>query len=372
MKILALKETKKGENRIAITPDIALKYQKQGYDVFVETKAGENCNISDKDFEQIGVKIIKDRSGLDKFDVIIFVNTPDLEKSRLKKDVILIGLIDPFNQKDKIVEFSKEQITAFAMEFVPRITRAQTMDVLSSQSNLAGYRSVIDAIYELNIATPMMMTAAGTISPAKALILGAGVAGLQAIATAKRMGCVVSAFDVRAAAKEQVESLGGKFIEVQDSQNDGEDKGGYAKEMNDEYKKKQEKTIFDNIIKQDIVISTALIPGRPAPLLITDEMVNNMKPGSVIVDMATIAGGNCSASQAGEIVIKNGVKIIGYDNIASRVAVDASKLYARNLYNFIELITDSKDHIIKIDLEDEILKSSVLCHQGQIINERIK
>jgi H+-translocating NAD(P) transhydrogenase subunit alpha len=371
MKILALKEKGNNEKRVSITPDLISKYNKLGYEVFIEAAAGENCSISDKIFENSGAKIIKDISAeIGNFDIILTVQSPEKEDliklSKVKKGVILLGGLNPYLETENTKLYSKNNISAIAAELFPRITRAQSIDILSSQSNLAGYRAVIDAVYELETATPMMMTAAGTISPAKIMIIGAGVAGLQAIATAKRLGAVVSAFDVRVAAREQVQSLGGKFIEVK-GDDDGQTKGGYAKEMSEEYKKKQEKVIFDNIIKQDIVISTALIPGKPAPKIITSEMVKSMKAGAVIIDMAAIMGGNCSETKLDKVTVKNGVKIIGYGNIPSRVARDASKLYSKNLYNFIDLITNKENQSINLDLEDEIIKSSLISHQGQVL-----
>ena len=366
MKILVLKEKRDNEKRISITPDLLTKYKNLGYDIIIESDAGKGCNISDKQFKEAGAKIIKniDDKIIADIDIIMTVQSPiadDIKKfSKAKKGTILLGSLNPYIETKSIKEYEKFGLRAFAAELFPRITRAQSMDILSSQSNLAGYRAVIDAVYELDKAVPMMMTAAGTVSPAKIMIIGAGVAGLQAIATAKRLGAVVSAFDVRAAAKEQVESLGGKFIEVQSEDGDGEDKGGYAKEMTDEYKKRQEKAIFDNIVKQDIVISTALVPGKPAPKIITKNMVESMKEGSVIVDMAAIMGGNCELTKPSAVIVENGVKIIGYDNFPSRVSQDASKLYAKNLYNFIELITDKESNSVKIDKEDEIIKSSLI------------
>ncbi|MCE3254856.1 MAG: transhydrogenase (AB-specific) [Rickettsiaceae bacterium] len=365
MKILALKETANNEKRVAITPDLVSKYSKLAYQVFVESGAGLQASISDDDYKNAGAEVVSDLSSvISDIDVILKVQAPaDDEMKKLsgcKKDAVLIGALNPYQNQQKTESYKNLGIKAFAVELFPRITRAQSMDVLSSQSNLVGYRAVIDAVAELDIAVPMMMTAAGTITPAKVMVLGAGVAGLQAIATAKRLGAVVVAFDVRAVAKEQVQSLGAKFIEVADSSSDGETKAGYAKEMSDEYKKKQEQAIFDNIIKQDIVITTALIPGKPAPKLITEAMIKAMKNGSIIVDIAAVNGGNSELTEPGKVVNKFGVKIIGHDNFPSRVAKDASKLYARNLYNFMELITNKDTKKIDINLEDEIIKSSLI------------
>jgi len=372
MKILVLKEKNINEKRVSLTPDLADKYKKLGYEISIEVGAGEGSKISDKEYEAVGVKIVKNiKDEIANNDIILTVQSPEGEDlktlEKVKSGAILLGSLNPYAEKENIKLYGKYNISAVAAELFPRITRAQSMDILSSQSNLAGYRAVIDGVYELSTATPMMMTAAGTVSPAKIMILGAGVAGLQAIATAKRLGAVVTAFDVRAAAKEQVESLGAKFIEVKAEGESGEGKGGYAKEMSEEYKKLQEKVIFDNIIKQDIVITTALIPGKPAPKLITKEMVEGMKEGAVIIDMAAVAGGNCELTKKDEIVVKNGVKIIGHSNIPSRIAKDASKLYAKNLYNFIELITNKENKTINLNVEDEIIKAALLTHQGTVL-----
>lgn len=364
MKILVLKETSNNEKRVALTPDLISKYNKFGYDIIVESGLGNSIEISDEEYTKAGAIITSDvSSDLKDADIILKVGSPSEDEaqkfSSCKKDAVLVGMLNPYQNTKQTEVYKNSGIKAFAVELFPRITRAQSMDVLSSQSNLVGYRAVIDAVSELDIAVPMMMTAAGTITPAKIMILGAGVAGLQAIATAKRLGGVVTAFDVRAAAKEQVQSLGAKFIEVA-ADADGETKAGYAKEMSEEYKKRQSGAIFDNIIKQDIVITTALIPGKPAPKLITEEMVKNMKKGAIIVDIAAVNGGNCELTETGKVVTKHGVKIIGHDNFASRIAKDASKLYAKNLYNFVEIITDKTEKKIKIDLEDEIIKTSLI------------
>jgi NAD(P) transhydrogenase subunit alpha len=277
-------------------------------------------------------------------------------------------MLDPYRNKPQVAELAARGVAAFSMELVPRITRAQAMDVLSSQANLAGYKSVLDAAGEFGRAFPMMMTAAGTIPPAKVMVMGAGVAGLQAIATARRLGAVVCATDVRLAAKEQVESLGGTFVMVDDEEaRQAETSGGYAKEMSDAYKKKQAALIAETIRKQDIVICTALIPGRPAPRLVSDEMVASMKPGSVIVDLAVETGGNCEGSVAGEIVVRHGVRIVGHANVPSRVAVDASQLYAKNLLSLVQLIV-GKDGALKIDREDEIVKGALLSIDGAIVH----
>jgi NAD(P) transhydrogenase subunit alpha len=370
MKLLALKEISPNENRVALTPELISKYQKFGVEIFVEAKAGEKSSISDADFEKAGAKIISDISQiLPEIDVIISVQNIEIDFSKTKAGVALISLLNPHFQKEKIASLAQKNVSAFALEFLPRITRAQSMDTLSSQSNLAGYRAVIDAVYEMQKAVPMMMTAAGTISAAKFMILGAGVAGLQAIATAKRLGAIVCAFDVRTAAKEQVQSLGAKFIEVK---SDGQVEGVYAKEMSDEYKKLQEQLLKDTIKNQDVVISTALIPGKKAPILISEEMVKSMKSGAIIIDLAAVNGGNCALTQSGKIIEINGVKIIGHENFPSRVASDASKLFAKNIFNFLELLIDKETKSLAINLEDEIIKSTLILHQNVVMNDALK
>lgn len=370
MKLLVLKETSANENRVALTPDLVSKYQKLGMEIFVESKAGEKSSISDADFEKAGAKIISDISQiLPEADAIISVQRSDVDFSKAKSGVAFIATLNPFFQKENIAALAQKNVSAFALELLPRITRAQSMDVLSSQSNLAGYRAVIDAVYEMPKAVPMMMTAAGTISAAKVMILGAGVAGLQAIATAKRLGAIVCAFDVRTAAKEQVQSLGAKFIEVKSEEKVD---GVYAKEMSDEYKKLQEQLLKDTIKNQDVVIATALIPGKKAPILISEEMVKLMKPGSIIVDLAAVNGGNCALTQKGKISEVNGVKIIGHENFPSRVANDASKLFAKNIFNFFELLINKESKSIAINLEDEVVKSTLVTHQGAVTNDALK
>lgn len=360
MKLLVLKETAPNEARVALTTDLVAKYQKVGFEVLVEKGAGEKSAINDETYIKAGANVVDDISQiLSNVDVIISVQRTELDLSKVKKGAVFIAMLNPHFQKDKIVQLIDAGISPFALELVPRITRAQSMDVLSSQSNLAGYVAVINALANMQKCVPMMMTAAGTVSAAKFMILGAGVAGLQAIATAKRVGGIVCAFDVRAAAKEQVQSLGAKFIEVKSSEN-LETKGGYAKETSEEYKKLQEKLIFDTIINQDVVITTALIPGKKAPILITEEMVQNMKSGSIIVDLAAINGGNCALTETGKIKKVGGVTIIGHDNFPSLVSIDSSKLYAKNIFNFLELLIDKEKKNIAINLEDEILKATLV------------
>ncbi len=365
MKLLVLKENNSSESRVAITPELVAKYQKLGLEVFVESKAGEKSSISDSDFEKSGAKIVEEITQiLPEVDIIISVQrATEVDFSKTKSGTIFIALLNPYFNKEKISELAQKNISSFALELLPRITRAQSMDTLSSQSNLAGYVSVLKAANELTKAVPMMMTAAGTVTAAKFLILGAGVAGLQAIATAKRLGAVVSAFDVRSVAKEQVQSLGAKFIEVKtEEKNDGV----YAKEMTEEYKKLQDQLLKDVIKNQDVIISTALIPGKKAPILITEEMVKSMKSGSVIVDLAAVNGGNCALTEMGKIIEIGGVKIIGYENFPSLIASDASKLFAKNIFNFIELLIDKNGGQISINLEDEIIKTTLVTHQSSV------
>lgn len=360
MKFLVLKENNPTESRVALTIDLVAKYQKIGFEIFVEKGAGEKSAISDEVYNKAGATIVQDVAQiLPNIDVIVSVQRNQIDLSSVKKGAIFVGMLNPYFQKEQIMQLIDAGISPFALELVPRITRAQSMDVLSSQSNLAGYVAVINAVSQMQKCVPMMMTAAGTVPAAKFMILGAGVAGLQAIATAKRLGGVVCAFDVRAATKEQVQSLGAKFIEVK-SDESAETKGGYAKEVSEEYKKLQEKLIFDTIINQDVVIATALIPGKKAPILISEEMVRSMKSGSIIVDLAAVNGGNCALTEIGKIKQVNGVTIIGHDNFPSLVSIDSSKLYAKNLFNFIELLTDKEKKNIAINLEDEIVKASLI------------
>ncbi len=366
-KLAVLKETKEFEKRVAAIPETVKKLTAKGFAITVETGAGDNSSYPDKDYAAAGATIASSASEATKdADIILCVDAPSSITS--KKDAVLIGLLSPYNNKDKLISYASSNVTSMSMELVPRITRAQAMDVLSSQSNLAGYRAVLDAATLLPHAFPMMMTAAGTIPPARVFVMGAGVAGLQAIATARRLGAVVSATDVRAAAKEQVQSLGATFVMVEsDEIKNAETSGGYAKEMSEEFKQKQATLVSDTITRQDIVITTALIPGRPAPLLITEDMVKSMKPGSVIIDMAVEQGGNCALSKPGEVIEAYGVKIAGYKNIPSRIAADASALYSRNLMNLVNLLVD-KDGTLSINMEDEIIKAVTLTKDGAIVH----
>jgi len=360
VKIAVLRERKEGELRVAATPDAIKKYIALGASVTVESGAGNGSSISDAEYQAAGAAIGSPGDA----QIILCVRAPSSLET-IPQGAILIGMLDPYADRAAITDYKDKKLSAFALELLPRISRAQSMDVLSSQSNLAGYRAVIDAVATFGKAVPMMMTAAGTVAPAKILVLGAGVAGLQAIATAKRLGAVVSAFDVRPVVKEQVESLGAKFIEV--PAEGGETAGGYAKEMSEEYKQKQAQLIHDTLKKQDVAICTALIPGKAAPTLITEAMVKDMKPGSVIVDLAAASGGNCPLTELDKVVTKHGVTLIGYGNMPSRVAVDASQLYARNLYNFISTLMLSKDGL-NVKWDDELVKGTLLTKDGITTN----
>ncbi|MBT5073785.1 MAG: Re/Si-specific NAD(P)(+) transhydrogenase subunit alpha [Kordiimonadaceae bacterium] len=379
MKIAIPKERRQYEKRVAATPDTVKKLISLGFSVTVEKDAGRQSQILDSQYIDAGATIAADaNSTYASADIIFKVQRPLMdgegeidELSMIKEGAMLIAVLDPIKNPDHVKAYADRNISAFAMEFMPRITRAQSMDVLSSQSNLAGFKAVIDAAHEYGRAFPMMMTAAGTVAPAKIMIMGVGVAGLQAIATAKRLGAVVSATDVRSAAKEQVESLGGKFIMVETDE-EGETEAGYAKEMSDEFKKRQAELIAETIKKQDIAITTALIPGRPAPILITDEMVASMKSGSVIVDLAVEAGGNCTLSKPGEIFVSdNGVIIVGHLNVPSRLATDASALYSKNLLNFISPHVDEESKQLNMDWEDETVTGILLTKDKQIVHERL-
>ena len=363
------KETGQYERRVAASADTVKRYVALGLEVRVEQGAGLASGISDDDFRATGATIAADAGQcVQGAQIVLCVSPPPSTLvEKFSAGTLLLSTLAPYANKPLLQQCASRNVMAFAMELMPRISRAQSMDVLSSQANLAGYRAVIDAVAALSKATPMMMTAAGTVAPAKVLVLGAGVAGLQAIATAKRLGAAVSAFDVRPAVKEQVQSLGAKFIEVPsgDAEN-AETKGGYAKEMSEDYKRKQSLLIHETLKKTDIAITTALIPGRPAPVLITPEMVRDMKPGSVIVDLAVASGGNCPLSKPDETVNANGVLIIGHSDMPSRVAVDATPLYARNLYNFIATFF-GKDKAFAIPFDDELVKGTLLTRDGAIV-----
>ena len=373
MQIAALKENNINERRVSLTPDSVKIFQRLNLEVLLEDGAGISSGYPNKLYLENGARIVSRKECLNS-DISLCVKIPgENDLNDLKEGSTLIGILNPYENKKYFNALNNKKITSCCMELIPRISRAQSMDVLSSQANLAGYRSVIDAAEQFGKAFPMMMTAAGRVNPAKVMVLGVGVAGLQAIATAKRLGAVVSATDVRSATKEQVESLGGKFIMVEEEiSSDAETSGGYAKEMSDDYKKKQAKLISETIAKQDIVICTALIPGKTAPTLISKEMVETMNSGSVVVDLAVESGGNCPLSKLGKVVDHNGVKILGYANVPGRVAKDASALYSKNIFNFLSLIVNKEKNEISLDWEDEIVNAVVLTENGSLRLEQFK
>jgi NAD(P) transhydrogenase subunit alpha len=380
MRIAVPKERRAYEKRIAATPDTVKKYIALGYDVAVESGAGTEASYPDDHYAAAGARVIPDpATTIRDADIVLKVQRPMSEgegrneMGLLKPGAVLIGMLNPYAARNDIEAYARGGITAMTMEFMPRITRAQSMDVLSSQSNLAGYKAVLDAAEQFGRAFPMMMTAAGTIPPARVLVMGAGVAGLQAIATARRLGAIVSATDVRPVAKEQVQSLGATFVMVENEETrQAETSGGYAKEMSDDYKRQQAALIAETIRKQDIVICTALVPGRAAPRLVTEEMIRSMKPGSVIVDLAIEQGGNCALGEAGKVVEAFGVKIVGHRNVPSRIAVDASALYARNLLNFMTMISAKTGGRLVIDWEDEIIRAVLLTHDGTVVHPQFR
>ena len=361
MKIVSILEDQKIEKRIAVTPEMAKKYISLGFEVFLSENYGEHLGFRDSEYKELGVKISKEtKEVISGADIILQLGLLSDDKiSLIEKNQTLIGIFNPYNNKEKIGNLVKNKINIFSLELLPRITRAQSMDILSSQANLAGYKAVIESFANFEKAIPMMMTAAGTVPAAKVLVVGAGVAGLQAIATAKRMGAIVFATDVRVASKEQVESLGGKFLTVEGAEN-LETEGGYAKEASDDFKKKQEELLGETLKKIDIVICTALIPGRKAPLIIKENMIGNMKAGSVIYDLAAIQGGNTAFSKVDQIVDKNGVRIMGETNILNKLPVSASNLYAKNVFNFVTNLYDKENKKININLEDEIIEKTLI------------
>ncbi|MDA9230305.1 Re/Si-specific NAD(P)(+) transhydrogenase subunit alpha [Alphaproteobacteria bacterium] len=368
--LVVLKE-KSGETRVAATPETVKKLKALGFDIVVESGAGDASGFTDAGYQAEGAVIASNiRDDLGKADIVAAVKAPALEHVKaMKKAGVLIAQLNPYQDAAGVASYASQGIEAMAMELMPRITRAQSMDVLSSQSNLSGYKAVLDATQEYNRALPMMMTAAGTVPAARVFVMGAGVAGLQAIATAKRLGAIVSATDVRRAAAEQVESLGGTFVMVEADEDDsGETEGGYAKEMSADYQKRQAELVTQHIAKQDIVICTALIPGRPAPELVTQAMVEGMKPGSVIVDLAAEQGGNCKLSKLGEVSQHNGVKLVAHANVPGRLAGNASELYARNLFNFMNAFYDQEGQSLALDWEDEIVAGIGLTRDGAIVH----
>ncbi|MGE0178904.1 MAG: Re/Si-specific NAD(P)(+) transhydrogenase subunit alpha [Sphingomonas sp.] len=373
MKIAVLKETASGERRVSATPETVKKYIGLGASVAVEAGAGESANIADDDYVAAGAALAPRGETLKDADIVLAVQGPEVaELEGARNGMLLIGALNPFGQRERVDAYAAAGIETLAMEFLPRITRAQSMDMLSSQANLAGYKAVLDAAGEYGRAFPMMMTAAGTVAAAKVFVMGVGVAGLQAIATARRLGGQVSATDVRAATKEQIESLGAKAIFVEKVAGiEGEGTGGYATEMSDEYKAAQAELVSGHIARQDIVITTALIPGKPAPRLISDAQIATMKPGSVIVDLAVEAGGNVEGAVAGEVVEKHGVKIVGHRNVPSRLASDTSALYSRNLYNLISAFWNGESKTLVLPDEDEIVKGARLTKSGKVVSDRL-
>ncbi|CAO3446307.1 NAD(P) transhydrogenase N-domain of subunit alpha (EC 1.6.1.2) [Azospirillum argentinense] len=377
MKIAIPRERRAGENRVAASPETVKKLKALSLEVVVETGAGLGSNLPDRVYQDAGAEIAPDAaSALADADIVLKVQRPLLagegdldELALIKRGALLFAILNPYNSRDHVAAYAAAGVNAFAMEFMPRITRAQVMDVLSSQANLAGYKAVVDAASEYGRAYPMMMTAAGTVPPARAFIMGVGVAGLQAIATAKRLGAIVSATDVRPAVKEQVQSLGGSFVAVENDEfKQAETAGGYAKEMSDDYKRQQAALVAEHIKKQDIVITTALIPGRKAPILVTREHVASMKPGSVIIDLAVEQGGNVEGSELGKVVVTdNGVKIVGHANYPSRIAESASLLYAKNLLALLQSLHD-KEKGIALNWDDEIVKAIALTRDGQVVH----
>ena len=361
MRIVSILENQNIEKRIAITPEIAKKYVALGFEVLLSKGYGDHLGIKDEDYREIGVKISSDEKEIiNSGDIIIQLGLLQEEKiSSIKENQTIIGVLNPYDNKDKIGNILKKKINMFSLELLPRITRAQSMDILSSQANLAGYKAVIEAFASFEKAIPMMMTAAGTVPAAKVLVVGAGVAGLQAIATAKRMGAIVFATDVRMASKEQVESLGGKFLTVEGSEN-LETEGGYAKEASDDFKKRQDELLTETLKKIDIVICTALIPGKKAPVIIKENMINSMKNGSIIYDLAAIQGGNTAFTEADKVIVKGGVKIMGESNILNKLPTSSSNLYAKNVFNFILNLYDKENKKININLEDEIIEKTLL------------
>ncbi len=367
--VFVAKESQPDETRVAASPDSVKKMKSLGFDVIVESHAGLASRILDADYEKMGA-VIGSGSDAQKADIILRVRRPGPDEIKAcKSGAIVIAIMDPHGREAEIGEMASAGLTTFAMELMPRISRAQSMDVLSSQANLAGYRAVIDAASEYDRALPMMMTAAGTVPAARVFVMGAGVAGLQAIATAKRLGAVVSATDVRPASKEQVASLGAKFIAVEDEEfKAAESSGGYAKEMSKDYQVKQAALVAEHIAKQDIVITTALIPGRPAPMLVTREMLKSMRPGSIAVDLAIERGGNIEGAIAGEITDVEGVRVIAFPNMPGRIAASASLLYAKNLVTFLETLVSKETGALVLEREDELVKATMLTHGGSLVH----
>ena len=361
MRIASILENQNIEKRIAITPEIAKKYISLGMSVSLPSNYAAHLGISDNEYYDNGVMISKDENEIiNNADIVVQLGLlSDNKNTLMKENQTLIGILNPYNNESKLKDLVKKNVNLFSLELLPRITRAQSMDILSSQANLAGYKAVIESFTNFEKAVPMMMTAAGTIPAAKVLVVGAGVAGLQAIATAKRMGAIVFATDVRMASKEQVESLGGKFLTVEGAEN-LETEGGYAKEASDDFKKKQEDLLSETLKKIDIIICTALIPGKKAPIIIKDDMIKNMQSGSIIYDLAAIQGGNTDFTEVDKIVDKGGVKILGESNILNKLPTSASNLYAKNVFNFVSNLYDKESKTINVDLEDEIIEKTLI------------
>ena len=373
MKLAILKEDAPGELRVAATPETVRKFIALGAEVAVEAGAGASASVADADYEAAGATVAVRAAAIQNAEAVLGVQGTDpAALSGARPGALVVASLNPFGNRERIDAYAAAGFEALAMEFMPRITRAQSMDILSSQSNLSGYKAVLDAASHYGRAFPMMMTAAGTIAAARVFVMGVGVAGLQAIATARRLGAIVSATDVRSATKEQIESLGAKAIFVEDVKGiEGEGSGGYATEMSDEYKARQAELVSGHIAKQDIVITTALIPGRPAPRLVSDAQLATMKPGSVIVDLAVEQGGNVEGAVAGEVAEVHGVKIVGYRNVPSRLAADASALFARNLYNFLSAFWDKDSKTVLLPDDDEIVKGIRLTRGGKVVHERL-
>ena len=368
MKIAVAKEIDPSEPRVAVSPDTVKKFKALGAEIAVEPGAGIKSGLLDADLTAAGATISAD--ALEDADIVIKVRRPEAsELSKYKRGALVVAIMDPYGNDAALKAMADAGVSAFAMELMPRITRAQVMDVLSSQANLAGYRAVIEGAEAFGRAFPMMMTAAGTVPATKVFVMGVGVAGLQAIATARRLGAIVTATDMRPATKEQVESLGAKFLAVEDEEfKNAQTAGGYAKEMSKEYQVKQAELTAEHIKKQDVVITTALIPGRPAPKLVSSAMVKSMRPGSVLVDLAVERGGNVEGARPGEVVETDGIKIVGYTNVAGRVAASASSLYAKNLYAFVELLIDKKTQTLAVNWDDDIIKATALTRDGAIVH----
>ena len=380
MKIAVSRERRAHERRVAASPETAAKFIDLGFEMVVESGAGAGARFSDGDFAGAGASVARDLAAtLSGADIVLHVQPPLVEGegeidevALMDEGAILVGMLAATESPARIAAYNRRRVTALALELMPRLSRAQSMDGLSSQSNLMGYRAVVDAAYEFARAFPMMMTSAGTVAPARVVVLGAGVAGLQAIATARRLGAVVSAFDVRPAAKEEVESLGGRFIEVEDREGTIGRDAVYATEMGEDYQRRQRATLQGALADADIAICSALIPGRRAPLLVTREMVETMQPGSIIVDLAAASGGNCELSREGETVDSNGVRIVAHHNVPSRVAVDSSRLYARNLFNFVSTFVDRESGTLAIDWNDELVQGTLLTRDGETVHELLR